>query len=486
LSSREIEIDIWPISVKYTLYIRFFFFDMPRYNTSVSSSCGHTSLTLNPSTHASKAGYARPTARQRAAAASGKPKAAGEKKNGAQDVSPTSFPAPLILPGDDLALDPSESQQSFQEWLDGEHRNKVTSENKTVYVAAYPSVDDDVKFLHSWSRVGGNKKKSNVHSPRIEDVVGYLTAFYHGLPVKLLPSKLGFTSWDGTAASSKTKSKPATTAPRYIGLNIQTECVRIRTRPSADNVFPGQLNLDDLLDAAISMLPDDAYALVMLTEYDLYEDDDDIFVCGRAYGGSRVAIVSTARYHPDLDREQDVERQHAWPASHCEAYMKACCAESSKTVAQNPKKRARDADAPSQGDQAVIHPLRAAVSTHEALPSLLEAPPSAAAATLSGLWLGRVCRTASHELGHCFGVGHCPYYACAMQGSASLTEDARQPPYLCPIDLLKILHATSTTEEHHYLALLSFCDQHEEVHLFSAFGAWLRARLEHMRLTALG
>lgn len=114
--------------------------------------------------------------------------------------------------------------------------------------------------------------------------------------------------------------------PNLIGLNTSTESIGIRWRPSPDGIFPGQLNLDDLLDTAISILPADAYALLMLVEHDLYEDEDDDFCCGRAYGGSRVAVASMARYDPHLDERQNVERNHAWPASHCESYMRACCA----------------------------------------------------------------------------------------------------------------------------------------------------------------
>ena len=34
-----------------------------------------------------------------------------------------------------------------------------------------------------------------------------------------------------------------------------------------------------------------------------------------------------------------------------------------------------------------------------------------------------------------------------MQGSASLTEDARQPPYLCPVCAEKVLSATEAESE---------------------------------------
>jgi archaemetzincin len=124
-----------------------------------------------------------------------------------------------------------------------------------------------------------------------------------------------------------------------------------------------------------------------------------------------------------------------------------------------------------------VRPLKAAVLAHNILPSLNSSP---SPTVLSGLWLGRVCRTASHELGHCFGIAHCVYYACSMQGSASIIEDARQPPYLCPVDLAKVLKATGADVKERYEALVSFCDQHKDAHLFAGYGAWIRGRLEQI------
>ena len=96
---------------------------------------------------------------------------------------------------------------------------------------------------------------------------------------------------------------------------------------------------------------------------------------------------------------------------------------------------------------------------------------------LEGLWLGRICRTGGHEVGHCFGIGHCVYYACSMQGTASIIEDSRQPPYLCPVDLEKILKATGADVIERYEALLEFCRKFGEVHLFAAYAAWIRHRI---------
>ena len=98
--------------------------------------------------------------------------------------------------------------------------------------------------------------------------------------VRLLPAELlRFTRWDDADPKSA-KEKVNSNDPKYIGLTTSTETIGIRTGPSKDGIFKGQLNLDDLLDTAISVLPDDAYALLMLVEHDLFEDEDDDFCCG--------------------------------------------------------------------------------------------------------------------------------------------------------------------------------------------------------------
>ena len=336
-----------------------------------SNTCEHTQLNLESSLNAARVSYHRPTEKQRAAATTrqgtiARPRLKRKRDDGlnAAAPSPESFPAPLVLPGDDLSLDPSYPPQSLRSWIREKERNQVTQERKAIYIAAPPEVTSYVSCIgngrHSerqnrkarsrTAQMCGETSSSNrktgiidtnevsVEPPCVEDVRDYLAAFYHGMPVKLLPSELGFTMWNtGKSKSSKPKSTP--TIPSFIGLNTFTSCTRIRVRPATDSTFPCQLNLDDLLDAAIAMLPDDAYALVLLVNHDLYEDEDDEFVCGRAYGGSRVAVISTARYNPELDEKHGVDREHAWPASHCAAHMNSCCAENLQTETARPKKK---------------------------------------------------------------------------------------------------------------------------------------------------
>jgi archaemetzincin len=438
-----------------------------------------------------------------------------------------------VLPGDDLALDPNYPPQSVRAWLRGKDRNKVTSERKTVYVVAPLDVDARVEFVRSWGRprtVGGDGEV-DVSPPDVRDVVQYLQAFYHGLPVQLLPSSgLKFAAWEdeldapedarlrpspGRAAKAKAKEKGRAKAspqhkrpkpksafpiPPFIALNTPSESIRIRTRPTAPRgtschapLFPAQLNLCDLLDAAIALLPADAHALLLLVSQDLFEDDDDDFVCGRAYGASRVAVVSCARYAPALDAAQGLDRAHAWPTSHCTACVADLCAASEAPATRHaavarPGGQEGELADPHTTDR--VSPMQAAISAHLSVPPLSgPLPPSPAA--LTGLWLGRVCKTAAHELGHCFGIDHCVYYACIMQGSASLAEDARQPPYLCRVEEAKLGRAVAeavgekgnldgwmgTWARERTGGLRAFCGEmgEGEAHLWRAYGAWLEA-----------
>ena len=54
------------------------------------------------------------------------------------------------------------------------------------------------------------------------------------------------------------------------------------------------------------------------------------------------------------------------------------------------------------------------------------------------LLLRRCLHVVAHELGHLFGINHCVYYSCTMNGANSLAETDRQPLRLCPIDLKKL------------------------------------------------
>lgn len=177
------------------------------------------------------------------------------------------------------------------------------------------------------------------------------------------------------------------------------------------------------MDAAIGFVPKDAYALLMIVNHDIYESPEDQFCCGRAYGGSRVAVVSAARYHPLLDVSAGITRVHAWPASHCQDYMDKCCADAAPPPTKKRKVEKVKHSATATASGSAETPLHAALQAHTAFTANGDDD-------LYGLYLSRLCRTSAHELGHCFGLDHCVYYACCMQSTASLAEDVRQPLYM--------------------------------------------------------
>lgn len=423
--------------------------------------CQHARLCFQTSPYAEEAEFkALPEAKLEAAARMGARKDSDESEDHKAMTKVGTFPAPLVLPEDAIALDPEEPGQSLRSWHREKHRNKVTDQRRVLYVVGSPGASPEIKHsVESWAKPCNHYNGSNPSFPDVEEVVEYLSAFYHGMEVRVFPKKPHFSRWEGEPAQKATKRTQAMQRgePNAVGLSTSAEMIQIRNRAPKDGQFPRQLNLNDLLDWAIESLPNDAYALLMLVNHDLYEDQENDLACGRAYGGSRVYVVSTARYNPILDDSADVDRQHAWPASHCDDFLRRASYADDEPVSKNR----------TVGDQTPLH---------AALAAFRQCSEPNQATT----WLERVCRTASHELGHCFGIAHCMYHACMMQSTASVAEDIRQPPYLCPIDLIKVLHATGADVLVRYRTLLAFCEQRPNGAMFSAFAGWLKARLHHV------
>lgn len=448
---------------------------MPK-SKSGTARCPHSSLQLEPSAYAAEAGFTWLSSAKRSAATTKRGTQTSRTSVQASDGQLSTFPGPLVLPWDDLGWDPEAEGQSFKSWYQEKHRNKPTAARRTLYVVDAPEITKEVEMMQAWLRpefsVGKESKKQapvaeTIPNLAAEDFVDFLGAFYHGFETKLFSEGLRFVPW-----KAKSKASKKTPQQQYVGLaTADGNTTRIRVRPSLDGVFAGQLSLEDILDAAIAMLPKDAYAIVLLMDHDLYEDEEDDFCCGRAYGGSRVCVVSTARYRPELDAKIGLDHAHMWPASHCRDHVAKLCAEqdihnSTRVV-------------PDRSPSA----LRAAVDA-ASLVRQENTPKS-----LQGLWFSRLARTVAHELGHCFGMDHCIYYACLMQSTAGVAEDVRQPPYLCPVCMSKVsymagVELVQSNEEardvylvERYRALESICDRWKHVGLFAGYQAWLHIRL---------
>ncbi|KAM5347858.1 hypothetical protein ACJ41O_007682 [Fusarium nematophilum] len=457
-------------------------------------ACAHETLYTDCSPAASAAGFTRPPIEKRLAGVtpSGRRTRDGVLSTHEETMrNKWTFPGPLVLPGDDLAEEPEEDIQSFKSWLALSSRNPITAERRTIYVVKPPEVTSSVaKVMKDWEKPVMPKAAANPgltkwtsSSPQISDLVDYLGAFYHLMEVKESTAAFKWQPWDEAPPKSRSKQKPK----MYLGLEMPAaELVRVRCRPSLDGVARMQVNLDDMLDALLESVPDDAYAIVMLNDFDQYEDEDNDFCAGRAYGGSRIAIVSSFRYNPSLDKTSDVDAEHMWPASHCKTYVDKLCSTNGKQHTR-PAKRAKTTPSDEQSPPNTALPA--------AVHAAKKVPRAKTRDELASYWFSRVAVTASHELGHCFGLGHCVYYACAMQGVNSIRQDTHVPPYLCPVCLSKLswglasltmLVEPPVNQQRCWIkgreaVMGEFCGRWGHVAMFAGLGAWLGKRLEEIK-----
>lgn len=71
----------------------------------------------------------------------------------------------------------------------------------------------------------------------------------------------------------------------------------------------------------------------------------------------------------------------------------------------------------------------------------------------STVLLFRSGKVLAHETGHMFGLHHCIYYHCCMNGSNHLEESDARPIHLCPVCLRKLYHSTGFDVSGRYRAL---------------------------------
>jgi len=73
------------------------------------------------------------------------------------------------------------------------------------------------------------------------------------------------------------------------------------------------------------------------------------------------------------------------------------------------------------------------------------------------LILRRSCKVLAHEASHLFGIEHCIWYRCLMNGSNHLAEADARPLHLCPVDLRKLQWSIGFQVTDHYTRLQDFC-----------------------------
>jgi archaemetzincin len=82
----------------------------------------------------------------------------------------------------------------------------------------------------------------------------------------------------------------------------------------------------------------------------------------------------------------------------------------------------------------------------------------------------------AHEIGHVFGLAHCTFFHCLMNGSNHLAESDARPLHLCPVDLRKLQHSIGSDPVTRYRQLLDFSRKAG----FDDEAEWLARRVRYL------
>ena len=93
----------------------------------------------------------------------------------------------------------------------------------------------------------------------------------------------------------------------------------------------------------------------------------------------------------------------------------------------------------------------------------------------------RACKVLSHETGHIFGLWHCIYYSCLMNGSNHLAELDRRPLHLCPVCLRKLQHSAGFDALERFRRLQDLCGEAG----FEQEARWYAARIRTVATAAV-
>nr|XP_006110625.1 archaemetzincin-2 isoform X1 [Pelodiscus sinensis] len=169
-----------------------------------------------------------------------------------------------------------------------------------------------------------------------------------------------------------------------------------------------QIHAGDILKYLKKKKPRDAFCIVGITMIDLYPRESWNFVFGQASLTEGMGIFSFARYDSDF-----------YSASY--------------------KGRLKKVKKLPSSDYSVFDGYYTPAVT--------------------SVLLLRSCKTLTHEIGHIFGLRHCQWLQCVMQGSNHLEESDRRPLDLCPICLRKLQSAIGFHLVERYQALLEWMDE---------------------------
>jgi archaemetzincin len=95
--------------------------------------------------------------------------------------------------------------------------------------------------------------------------------------------------------------------------------------------------------------------------------------------------------------------------------------------------------------------------------------------------LRRSCKVLAHESCHMFGLMHCIYFRCVLNGSNHLKESDSRPMYLCPVCLRKLHHSVGFDIVERYQKLKASYEKagfHDEVEWSAKRVKWILADKE--------
>jgi len=86
-----------------------------------------------------------------------------------------------------------------------------------------------------------------------------------------------------------------------------------------------------------------------------------------------------------------------------------------------------------------------------------------------------------HEILHMFGIYHCLYFDCVMNGSNCLEESDEQSLFLCPIDQRKLAYVLNFSVTDRYYALQTFFKKYQALgYSFEKEVKWVTIRIREL------
>ncbi|CDW79333.1 archaemetzincin-2 isoform x1 [Stylonychia lemnae] len=171
--------------------------------------------------------------------------------------------------------------------------------------------------------------------------------------------------------------------------------------PNRESLWGKQYNAISILNKVNKMVPSDAYCMLTVTMQDIYPYDSWLYVFGWANYVSRTGVFSFVRYQSDFS-----------PLSKLLAGFQP------EPTEEQIKKENNE---------------------------LLE----------------NACYVMVHEIGHMYGLTHCTFYECIMNGFNSFQEQKRFKRYLCPVCLRKLQSNMQFDVKRRFRDMQKICEEYE-------------------------